>query len=67
MCRVSKEAVIRANSSTKNTTAMHSDFAANDVMNISIRYNGNVYSKQITIKEAKTSFAKAMNDYGKKL
>lgn len=66
MCKVSKEAIIRANKSTMSGHASN-NIVTSEAMNISVRYHGTLYSRQITFKEARTSFAKAMNEYGQKL
>lgn len=67
MCKVSREAVIRANNSTRSHASSHSSPISNNEMSVTVRYNGSIYSKQISLREAKTSFAKAMSNYGKKL
>ena len=67
MCKVSKEAVIRANNSTRNKATSPSTPVVSGTMNVSVRHNGNIYSKQISLSQAKISFGKAMIAYGKKL
>ena len=67
MSRVSKEAIIRANNSTRNTQTIHFNPVTNQTLSVSVCHNGNMYSKRITLAEAKEAFAKAINSYGKDL
>ena len=67
MCKVSKEAILRANRKTTQIVGRRSEVVSVESMTVSVRYHGNTYSREVTMVEAKKSFGRAMSIYGKKL
>ncbi len=67
MCKVTQEAVIRANNRTINGSTVKNSPAVKDKLVVSVRYQGKVFTKQYTIKEVNSSFAKIMKGHGQNL
>lgn len=59
MCKVTPEAVIRANNRLRNTNPV-SSIASKEGICISVNYQGNTYGKKVSMSDIKTSFGKAM-------
>ena len=63
MCRISKETVVQANkaSMTRKNRDYSSCPIGKDGVVVSTKYNGKTYSKKITYKQIRESYAKALN------
>jgi len=67
MCKVTKEAVIRANNRMKGSKIReYTDFNGHS-FTVSVCYLGKNYTQEITMENIRNSFKKAMNAHATKL